>query len=502
MRVEVDSPAVVGDTVVFRWTQSEPNPFQYENTFFFRYEGIDLTRFSSNLFYELFLGLQLRIFAAYDTAVEVVLPDPVPRPTVAFWTAYHQADRVSVTPIAEAASYCPWPAGPPSERQNRPVGVFFGGGKDSMLTACLLAEIRGPASVVLFQFVHPGRNPETEFDRLTTRQETLMLRPARENLGVSTQRAWTDYMAQIQFKGAGRGVGPHVELYSLGFLPALLDRDVSTCTPGLARTAYHTRRTADGRATHRYEQSRPEMLAAQSRHYQRTFGAEITVTNLNFPFSPLLDFRLLAERYPPAVKKVVMCTAARGQERWCYQCSKCAEYVFYSLRCGVIDPGFDYDRFLAKSRYVARLIAFAVSGVELSVLGNAPWTPHLSPPAHYLSFCHAIAHTDPGLIADRIGRDACANLALIKALFGNTTFPGVEMVSTKSCDLIGSELAYAVMRIASEHFAVVDDLPGPFLYGNDEITYDFGVDLPPAIAQLDHLRSHAEPDIRAEVIAL
>jgi hypothetical protein len=78
MRVEVEPPSISGETVVFRWTQTEPNPFQHENAFSFRYEGIDLTRFSPLLFYEIFLGLQLKVFAAYRIPIDVVFPEPSP----------------------------------------------------------------------------------------------------------------------------------------------------------------------------------------------------------------------------------------------------------------------------------------------------------------------------------------------------------------------------------------------------------------------------------------
>jgi hypothetical protein len=108
VRVRVDHPAVAGDTVVFRWSQTEPNPFQEANEFFFRYEGLDLSAFSPLLLYEVFLGLQLKVFAAYGKPIELVFPEPVPRSTAAYWTAFHDADPVSIEPIAEAVSYDPW----------------------------------------------------------------------------------------------------------------------------------------------------------------------------------------------------------------------------------------------------------------------------------------------------------------------------------------------------------------------------------------------------------
>ncbi|MEA2586640.1 MAG: hypothetical protein QOF33_4725 [Thermomicrobiales bacterium] len=489
VRVDVAAPAVSGDTVVFRWTQSEPNPFQHENCFYLRYEGLDLTRFSSSLFYEIFLGLQLRVFKSYGRAVEVVFPEPVPHPTVAFWQAYHHADLVTIAPIAETASYSPWTSPQPTPQHRRPTAVFFGGGKDSMLTTCLLSELHGADSVLLLQFVHPFRRGPAELDRLARRQEELMLRPAREKLGVATQRAWTDYLAQFRVSRTGQGVRPHLELYSLGFLPALLEWGVSVCSPGIERSAYRAARRADGRLVYRYVQSRPEVLAAQSTHYRRVLGAELTVTNLNLLFTTLMDFRLLAERYPGAFEQVVMCVAPSPEERWCYQCLNCVEYAFFSLGLGIVDPRFDYDRFFAQSKYIERLIEYAESGVELSMFGNAPWQPFFSVAGHYLSFCHAIAQIEPRLLAARLGPDAFANLTVVKALFGNRRFPNQEMLSTKSVDLIGTDLARAVARIAAEHLEVVEDLPGPSWTGEEEVIFDFDVRIPTRTARLEHIRS-------------
>jgi len=82
MRVEVARPEIAGETVVFRWTQSAPNPFQRKETFFFRYEGIDLTAFSTQLFYDVFLALQLKVFGTYDEPIEISFPEPLPRSSV------------------------------------------------------------------------------------------------------------------------------------------------------------------------------------------------------------------------------------------------------------------------------------------------------------------------------------------------------------------------------------------------------------------------------------
>jgi hypothetical protein len=488
LKVVVAPPEVSGETVRFRWEQSAPNRFQRANEFFFHFEGIDLGGFSSLLFHEIFLGLQLRVFAGTDGPVEIVFPEPIPRTSAAFWLAFHGVeDQVSIAPLADVDSYFPWAPGHPPRRDRRTAAVFFGGGKDSTLASCLFSELYGPDEVVLIQSVGPLRPDPALAARLEARQEGLMLRPARERLGVATQRMWTDY--QAQFLSGAEHLRPHLELYTVGALPALLSWGVSLCAFGTPRTAYLISRQPNGRLFFRYGNSRPEVLATQSTHYQRVLGADLTVSNVNFMFTTLMDFRLLAERYPHAVEQIVMCTHGGVEQPWCYQCRKCGEYVLLSLRCGVVDPRFDYDYFFSSSRYIAQIVTYAESGVELSVFGNARWRPLLSVDNHYLTFCHAIALIDPTVIADRLGPTALANLMIVKALFGNRLFPNVELLSTKSVDLIGSEVARTVARIAAEHFEVVDDLPGPFLSGNEEVTYDFDLLMPTRTALLDHIRS-------------
>src|SRR5436190_21492082 len=97
-----------GDTVRFHWRCSIANPFQHTNGFFFRYEGIDLATFSDELLFEIFLGLQLRVFAALGDDVHVEFPIPLPRSTVDFWRAFHNADHVAIGAIDAVVRYSTW----------------------------------------------------------------------------------------------------------------------------------------------------------------------------------------------------------------------------------------------------------------------------------------------------------------------------------------------------------------------------------------------------------
>jgi hypothetical protein len=487
MRVEVDLPAVSGNTVVFRWRQSDPNPFQYGNRFFFRYEHVDLSRFSPTLLVEILLGLQLKVFAAYGVPVEVVLPVAVPRPSVEFWRAFHDADLVTVTPIADVAFYDPWSAPPVYADRARTAAVYFGGGKDSTLTARLLAELYGPEAVLLIQYIGPLRSDPVLTRRLERRQEALMLRPARTHFGVGTQRVWTDY--QARFRRAGYHARPDLELYTLGALPVLLFHRLALCTFSYAWTEFGVTRDGEGRLRFRNPKARPEMLQTQSRHYRRVLGADVTVTNLNFLFSGLGVFRTLAERYPDAMAHIVPCTHGAVGERWCYQCRKCAWYPFFGLHCGYVDPTFDYDRLFGTCSYLQRMVDYAASGVELSEHGNAPVHPSLGEDHVFPMFCHVVAGTDLDLVRSRIGREARGNLLTLKALFGHRCYPGYEAIPAKTVDLLGNDLARHVANIAANYLEVVDELATSTLSDTpQEVAYDFGVRMPTRTEHLAHLR--------------
>lgn len=485
MRVVVNRPRIDGDTVIFSWEQSEPNPYQYENGFYFRYEGIDLSQFTTDLFYEVFLGLQLRVFAHYEGPVEVHFPEPVSPYTVSFWRAFHRADQVEISPIATTGGYSPWRSESPPPPKRR-WGALFGGGKDSTLATCLLRELYGADQTVIFQLAIPMRPGTKEQQRIEQRQERLMLQPAREQLGVTTHHAWTDYLAghhksKLQLR-------PHLELYTAGFLPAFLHWGVSLVTTSFPWSAFPYRRLEDGSLWFRYPRSRPEILADQSRHYARSLGTDLTLTNLNLLFTTFSAYRMLIERYPDPFSRIIMCVAAQPDQRWCYQCNKCAEYAIFGLANGIFDPRFDYNRLFRGSRYIQQIIEYIESGVERSVFGNVPWRTFVGTGTNYLIDCHAIAQVVPEAIADQLRPQALTNLLMLKAAFGNHRFPYAEQIPASAIDLLGNETARRAAQIAGNHFDIVDPIEGPFLAGDEPVDYDFRVRMIPETRQVEHLR--------------
>jgi len=271
---------------------------------------------------------------------------------------------------------------------------------------------------------------------------------------------------------------PHAELYTVGALPLLLACGASLCTFCLSWTEYRFFREPGGRLSFQNAKSRPEVLATQSDHYRRVLGTDLTVTNLNLLFTGLSAVRLLTERYPHAYPLYVSCISGGVNERWCYACRKCAWYPLFGLHCGVVNPAFDDDRLFATSPHLRRMVDYAGSGVEISPFGNAPVDPSLNEDHVFPMFCHVVAGTEPRLIRDRLGSEAYGNLMMLKALFGNRSYPGFEAIPAKAVDLLGHDIARRVARIAGEHLPIVDDLSPSSLGDQTEVEYDFGVRMP------------------------
>jgi hypothetical protein len=485
VKVWVNPPVIDGDRVAFSWTQSEPNPYQHSNSFFFRYEGIELAGIAPELLWEIFLAMQLRVFAGYKKPIELNFPTTVPAPSAQFWQTFHPAPQVTINPIAGIDSYTPWTRPAPSMPQKR-AAIFYGGGKDSLLATGLLGEIYGRDQVLLIQYVAPYTLTAGAMTSHEQRQENLMLAPIREEAGVSTQRVYTDFLANLT--PGNLSLRPHLQFYTAGALPVLLAYGVEMSSFGATRTDYPILPRPNGGRQYVFARSRPEVLAAQSRHYQRVLGFDHTVTNINFPFTTVQDVTLLHQRYPELFPLAVMCTRGATRERWCYRCSKCLNYALYALAAGYVDPRFDYDRLFTISPIVPRIVAYAQSGVELSHYGNAPWQQELTGiPQTHQAICHSLAVCDPDLLRGRMGQSALGNLYAYMAIFGNTRFANQEVTARDVFAFPRVPIFDRLREISAEHFPVVDRLPGPWIDGNTDAIIDFDSRMRTDLDALPHL---------------
>ena len=351
-----------------------------------------------------------------------------------------------------------------------------------MLAACLLAELHGADQMLLIQYVGALLPGPAWSGALEARQEALMLAPARDRLGLATQRVWTDY--QAKFRRAGYHLRPNMELYTVGALPVLLAHRIAICSFSLDWLFYPIRKRADNAPRFDYRNARPEALALQSRHYQHDLAVPVDFTNVTLPLNSWSTFRLLAMRYPDALAQIVMCTKATSDQRWCLDCHKCATFVIHSLACGTVDPDFDYDRFLTSSRFIHNVVEHAKTGPRAGQFGNARWVELLCDARDVVMTCHLLAKIDLGTLKVELSDDALTNLALLKSLWGNTLFPEYDLAVTELVDLVGQVVGPGYGDIVREHFLTIDRIPQPLRLGNGPVEFDFSAHLRPGLAAL------------------
>lgn len=485
LEVWVDPPYVDGDRVLFSWGQSAPNPYQRANEFWFRYEGIDLSSFTIDLWHEIFLAMQLRVFAGFGEPVEIHFAAPVPAPSIAYWQAFHDADQVTLGPIAGVDTY--QPISKPIEHRQCRAAIFYGGGKDSMLSTGMLTELYGDDQVLLIQYVAPITPTAGAMAMHERRQERHMLAPVRRLRNVATQRVFTNFLANLTETGIK--LRPHRQFYTVGALPVMLTYGVRESTFGDNRTDFAILRKSDGGYDFKFPGSRPEVLAAQTKHYQRVLQFDHVLNNITFPYATDQNQLLLIKRYPELLPATVPCTHGNSSERFCHRCYKCLVWAIWGLGAGYIEPQIDYDRLLTQNEWALRLVNHAETGVELTQCGNAPWVPGLVRwPMVYQGICHALAVCDPAPLLTRLGPEARANLYTMLAMYGNTRFDNIYVVAREIIDFVGTDLIRKTSSIAAEHYPVVDRLSGPWFYSNRESIIDFTTRMPTRMDKLPHLQ--------------
>ena len=474
--VELLPPIVERDRVTVAWRMSEPNPWQSVDAFFLRYEGLDLSIFDPRLFVEIFLAYELKVLRAHDGPVTVTLPLAIPHTVATFWRAYHDADNVEIEPLLPTDAYEPLSISPARPLPPRPIGVFYGGGKDSLSTALALREISDPSAMLMIAFCNPiGPSPRTA-RLLSERQETWQLRPARERLGVATQLIYTDY--QAHFHQHALHLRLNVELYSAGALPALIAHGVEVATLCRDRLEFPIVEGADGVPSFVSPRSRPEYYRAVSGHLRRHLGLRLDLTNLNYLFTGALSLRLLADRFPEQSRMQVKCMSLRTTDRWCLECGKCRSNVHGSLFAGIVDDDFDYDRIVRSHPGIDRVLAYLETEPPRNRFGNAPFHDDVGDRYHAMGHYHNWAGADLSLLAGRISPAAMSRLERMRNGYGNHAFPVLETLSRRSAAQLAHPLADRLNAFLAQTFQLVDALPGKRLVRDADADWAEARDLP------------------------
>ena len=458
--VTIASPRVLGDAVTFAWEQSARNPHQPNSHWFMQYPGLDLTAFAPELLLEVFLALQLKVWATHRGRVEIRLPFPIPQWSAAFWCAYHRATNLDIHPLADDRAIDPWPGGASGLHPTYDHVVFFGGGKDSAAAASLLAEIGGPERTLLLSAIAP-HEPGRMAEKLVRRRIVEFIhQPVSAATGLPTAHVRTDYLANMR-PGTGRPL-PFLEFYHAGTLPLLVARGARYTTFGHARNEYLAISPAGvPPAPHRWS-GRPETIAAIGAHWSRAYGLDLTPLSACFPLNTIAHHVLLARRYPRMYQSFVSCP---GHARpWCLDCIKCFRHGLATLAAGVPTPHVASDTILRGQ--VARDLLAASAAHDPAASRYLPHPTLATNFNHLADSMSMLAMITPTAIRSTLSLDATRRLETLRAHYDGDFLPQNLQVPRTALAMLPEPLRAPMTAILAAELDIVDDIPDrPLLDG-------------------------------------
>jgi hypothetical protein len=453
LAVTIHAPRIEGDTVSFGWNQSIPNPHQMRNTWSFTYPGLDLRGFAPELLLEVFLALQIKVWATHPGPVEIRLPRPVPAWTVDFWRDYHRATNLDILPLAENRPADPWPGGASGIYPTYRNIVFFGGGKDSGAVASLLAEIDGPGSTLLLSHT-ASLDPTSRGQDLARRRIVEFIQqPIAAATGLPTATFWSDYPGN--FRPEGKAPRPFLEFFHAGTLPLAIAHDARVVSVGHPRQHYWALATADQPAWPEGWSGRPETLGAIAAHYARAWNLDLTPTSVLYPTTTHAVVSLLADRYPAMYDTFVSCPSTGAP--WCYACVKCVRTMCGTLAAGREKANFDVNRML-RSRVVAEL----VGAIRRHDPASSRFLLHPNLMKRQINLVERVSQlssVNPASMDRLLARDTRPIFETIRRHYSTPDRAWREEIPRPAIAGLPPTLRAPLLEILAQHYAVVDDLP-------------------------------------------
>ncbi|MFV7563615.1 hypothetical protein ACNPAA_17725 [Aeromonas sp. PS2Canimalfood6] len=254
------------------------------------------------------------------------------------------------------------------------VGLFYGGGKDSLVSAAIQGEIFGEEKINLLRLVWDEdiNNLEKKSNIINESLEFM------SGKGFSSAKVISDF----HFKVINRSVGkiPGLALYSAFMAPIFVKENYRLLSFGYDSTEFHNS-VSKNRAIP-FRNSRPNIISHLSNAIFMSTGLAINFKNFNYSITPYVAFKLLSCRYNDYYSNLYMCERLAG--KWCLKCRKCITYAFACL-ANKQPCDFNLKYFFEKSKYVNDL---ALETVDKSV--NELNGLHIDKFSHPKHFCATV----------------------------------------------------------------------------------------------------------------
>lgn len=486
--LKIEKPNISNDTVWFQWSSDKNVPVFKRNSFYIKYDGLNIEDIPLDVFWSVFLSLMVPLVNTLDEDSLFLFPEKLPRYVAETWINFHGANKITIRPISkEKTINLSKLKSKKDSKSNKKyeAAVLYGGGKDSTYAYSVLSEILGTKNVLIISYVYSWS--QEAISKVDKRRDNFMLNPLKKDFNSQIQKIISNFTAILTNFTSVQV--PHVAIYTGPALPVLIKYNVKLLTHTNELISYRINKNEFNEESFNYERSRPEYDNYLSERTNNYFKTNFAISNLSYFLSGPAAFKIIAERYPNMLNHISMCEfIGNPNRRWCQSCRKCAEYVLYSLHNKYDQKNINLNYFFTKGSYVRNLLKNSENLSHLtSEHGNYPWIPYLDTDTHYEPMCNAIASIDPIYVRERTSDRGFNNFMLLKSRYGNKEFPYQESLIDSAFKQLKLPYSDKIRTIVSNHCKIVKE-PIIYLYkGNNLVKIDYTAKCPiPEIFSENH----------------
>jgi hypothetical protein len=367
-------------SVSLEWkTSAQVNPAFTHNRLDIEFENEVSIDINSAAF--IFLNIVVPCFVATNPdGFEVTLPDKANKELVFDLLAYHSLDKKVAVP--EKFLTDKKPKKRKSRNQNK-YALFYGGGKDSLLSAALHGEIYGPSNTTLLRLVWDA-DPEKVAAKRAIFSETQKF---MEDKGFGFEYVTSNFHVNVISRDIGKA--PNIALYP-GIMAAIVQEGrFDQFSHGYDAGHFHLPTRAG--ASIPFGNVRPEKMVYLARAMSTLSGRRTRIKNFNYGVNAGVAIKCLAGSFPEYLPNIYMCE--RLTQKWCIKCRKC---FLYALSCLAyrIPPDFNLAYFFQKSTYVHALLDEMEKTRNDGDINNIVYLKKFAYPTHLCSTVEVLRDID------------------------------------------------------------------------------------------------------------
>lgn len=337
----VHRPRVEGNIVYFSWNM-DFDPQKSTNEIYVDYYDIDISEIPLQVHYNTIIGLILNHLVTLDIPTIVITKDLISEDIASFWTSYHGLQNVY---FANAIPMQIEKAVKPSISIGY-AGILYGGGKDSYYALDILSKNSNIKKISIISFVIPDSH--VNIKELEERRDKLILDKISKKYDVGVIKIRTNARSIIK--------DYHLELYfaPLGVLAWLNMFNYVTFS---YEFCHYFIRSGD-EDNFGFHRSQFSFINELNKFYSKQFTHNpLTIFNANQHLSELSSFGYLANINPNFYQDLIMCESTTDKnKKWCCSCTKCAEFVLFSMFYQLNQSDIDLEYFFTESPWIVKMV--------------------------------------------------------------------------------------------------------------------------------------------------